>query len=125
MTADARKTMWVPDVAKAAGLSDVTISRYHSLAEVSRRNKEHGMSDRRQPADTDLPVPDGYGYPPGRVSGSLSPWWWPETITPWLAVRAAVSPGRPRGDGTPATRRKKAHARPGPRPKQRTRRKAA
>jgi hypothetical protein len=124
MTSPARKKMWVPDVAKAAGLTEASTVRYHSLAEVSRRNQAEGKPG-RQPTDRDLPAPDGYDYPPGRVSGSRSPWWWPETIAPWLAVRAAITPGRPRGDGTPATRRKKAHARPGPRPKQRTRRKAA
>ena len=116
--------MWVPDVARVAKLSPASVSRYNSLAEVSRRNQAEGRPG-RQPTDRDLPVPDGYGYPPGRVSGSPSPWWRPPSISPWLNARRDISPGAPRGDGTPARPKKNRHAKPGPRPKQRTRPKVA
>lgn len=119
MARTAADKMWVPQVAKAAGLSQASVSRYHSLAEVARRNQAAGR-DGPLPGERDLPAPDDYDYPPGRVSGSPSPWWWPETIAPWLAAREGITAGRPRGDGTPARRKQAKHKRPGPRPKQQT-----
>jgi hypothetical protein len=115
-----RKRLWGPDVARAGGLSAASVARYHSLAKVSRRNEAEGRPG-RLPDDRDLPAPDGYGYRPPRVSGSPSPWWWPETIAPWLAARKGITPGRPRAGGQPAQPRKTTRAKPGPHPKQRTR----
>lgn len=110
-----RRKMWQPDVADAAGITQASVARYHSIAETSRRNAEQGMTGRRQPKPRDLPAPDGYAYPPGgRTSGSKSPWWWDTTLAPWLAARTGITPGRPRDDGKPAVRRKPTHARPGP-----------
>lgn len=124
MDTDSRVRMFAADVARAAGISEASVARYHSMAKTSRDRAARfdagqprpGDEDGRLPQPRDMPAPDGHGYPPGRSTGSKSPWWWPETIAPWLAVRQG--PGKPRNDGEPV-RQHKEHARPGPRPRRR------
>jgi hypothetical protein len=88
--------LYFADVARLAGVAEVSIARYHTVSQASRNRAAAGQPG-RPPGPRDMPPPDGLDYPPGRTSGSRSPWWSPATIAPWLAVRQG--PGHPRADG--------------------------
>lgn len=81
------KILTLSDVARRAGVSDVTAQNYHHAATRRRRD---GAS---RPGD--LPPPDEVI--------SRSPVWLPETIDTWLANR----PGQGKGGGRPKSSTKK------------------
>jgi hypothetical protein len=118
--------MWAADVAKQAGVAEVSVKNYHNQAQASRERVRKAEAagiplDQvagRLPGPRDMPVPDGWGYPPDRSTGSVSPWWLPATIAQWLAIRQG--PGKPRRDGTAPQPRKPRRAKPGPKPRRDT-----
>lgn len=97
MSADAR--LFVPDVARLAGLKPGTVQVYHNAATLARRHDPGRETD--WPPPPLMPEPDGYDYPPWRLpagppstkpgrrrqSGARSPWWAEDTIRAWLAGR--------------------------------------
>lgn len=84
----AARRRWFPrDLAEATGLDPRTIHRYNSVAK--RRRRSHTVRD------GDMPKPDGFDAKHSG-HGPPAPYWYDETIAPWLALHPPPVDGQPR-----------------------------
>ena len=123
-----RRRLFIADIARLLGVGEASAQTYHNTAQAARNRAAElaALAAAGQPApenpgrlpqERDLPVPDGFAYPPDRrpsgprggkgtraatpgkprPSGAKSPYWYPETIAPCLALRTGTAnrPGRP------------------------------